>query len=236
MQSDATVQRYRRVSRASNRARDDKERDDKREARSATMICICEVVCIAVLLALGVGIGLGTTRSTTASPPPPPQHPPFPPGAVASSASSIAVSETAAAPPDTTDAEFATLLGTVETQLHAADLPIANLPGVTLTSATAAPAPMPPHMNVNVDFVVENTAIPSFNTMLADPAQPGFGIFAALNLTSQGDRTVVVAPMFVMDPPPSLPPPIRSRSARPGRPCRRAAARPRRGAGSASCG
>ena len=184
-------------------------RNKKSQRRGSILACVCGVcVSIAILAWVVLVLGIGRTASVQhppPPPPPPPSHPPFPPGAVAASASSVVVSETAAAPAGTTDAEFTALLGTVETQLHADDSSYANLPGVTLTSAIAAPAPTPLHMSVQVDLVVTDTAMPSFNAVLVDPAQPGVGVYTALNLTSQGDRTVSITPMFVMDPPPAPP-------------------------------
>ena len=48
--------------------------------------------------------------------------------------------------------------------------------------------------------------MPAVGAVLADPAQPGFGVFNTVNLTSQGDRTVSITPLFVLDPPPPAPP------------------------------
>ena len=47
--------------------------------------------------------------------------------------------------------------------------------------------------------------MPAVGAVLADPAQPGFGVFNTVNLTSQGDRTVSIKPLFVLDPPPAPP-------------------------------
>ena len=47
--------------------------------------------------------------------------------------------------------------------------------------------------------------MPAVGAVLADPAQPGFGVFNTVNLTSQGDRTVSITPLFVLDPPPAPP-------------------------------
>ena len=89
----------------------------------------------------------------------------------------------------------------METQLQSNDTSFANLPGVTLTNAVAAPAPMPLHMSVQMVLVVDNSAMPSFDAVLADPAQPGLGVYDTLNLTSLGDRTVETTPMFVIPSP-----------------------------------